>query len=74
MTSPVARELLDALPSALPRTQDLVMMAVERHALRFLERLLEQARREGPDGEVLRNQFDINLLETVIVILREFEL
>ena len=74
MTSPVALELLDAIRHALPRAQDVAMTAVERHALRFLERLLEQARRDGPDGEVLRNQFDMNLLETVIVILREFEL
>ncbi len=59
------------LAGLLPRTQDVVLHAAEQHELTFLERLLAQVRRAGPDGAVVRNEFDAIVLEMLVSVKRE---
>lgn len=59
------------LSGLLPRTQDAVLHAAEQHELTFLERLLEKSQQEGPDGVVVRNTFDVIVLEMLVNLRRE---
>jgi hypothetical protein len=43
----------------------------ETHELAFLRRLLAKTRRDGPDGEVIRNQGEVAALTCLIDVLAE---
>lgn len=59
------------LEKALPHTRAAILEATDRHALEFLQRLQERAKTDGPDGSVIRNPFDLSVLDQVISIYQE---
>lgn len=56
-----------------PETREAVLKAAERHRYNFLTRLQARALRDGPDGEVIRTDFDLIVLGVLIDVLREAE-
>lgn len=68
MNDALSRPLLVGLT---PRARCAVEAAANAHALRFLARLLAQAQRDGPDGRVVRNKFDLSVLELLVAIQEE---
>lgn len=54
-----------------PVTVSTVLEAADRHALEFLTRLEKLTDEHGPDGILVRNEFDAILLRNTLAILRE---
>ncbi len=57
-------------PRADAERREYITRIAERHEIAFLARLLAKARRDGPDGEVIRNRGEVAELECLIGILR----
>ena len=53
--------------------RDLVFNVARTHEMVYLERLLARTRRNGPDGEVIRNGFEAAILAALVEVLREVE-
>lgn len=69
----ILQSFQDALMEATPDARAHVLDAVEKHEAIFLERLLRAAERHGPDGEIVRNDFDLSLLRLVVAALDDPE-
>lgn len=53
------------------RTREAILAAADKHELIFLERLQALIEDHGPDGIIVRNDFDASLLAVLIDVLRE---
>lgn len=64
-------ELHFGLASMRPETRDQVLAAAEKHELTFLERLQEMTAEHGPDGVIIKTEFEATVLGVLISVLRE---
>jgi len=53
------------------QTREAILDAADKHELIFLERLQKLVEEHGPDGIIVRNDFDVCLLAVLIDVLRE---
>jgi len=68
---PTTQRLVGLVSCLRPRAQEAVLHSAELHSTEILKRLLERAKREGPDGEVIRTEFDLIVLESLLQLRGE---
>lgn len=59
------------LSSMRAQAREAILTAADKHELIFLERLQKLVEAHGPDGIIVRNDFDACLLAVLIDVLRE---